>query len=266
MSYLTTPATFNGDSLPDLVPGLTILSFDPYKLPVRDLSISDIVRSNRSVHNSGFYKEKNITLRVGITRATRALLEASIDTLMAILQPLNKPLIIQQSGTSRKYFCSLSDAPVENDGGSYIEISLVFTLTDRFGYDITPTNLLDISSAYTSSTRSDRFFVEGSAPTQALIFSLTFGSITSGSGQSVMLGNSNTGQQVTVNRNWLSGDVLLITPAYGIVEKSVKVNNTEVAFTGAVPEFAKGFQYWNYQDTFQARSFTGSIDYYKRYV
>lgn len=254
MSQIAYPARFNGVSL-TTVPGLTVLSTDPYKLPRRNVSMTQIARTNYSKVNSGFYVERLITVKVGITRANRAQLEQSIDSLMALLQGIDKELVIDQAGSERVYYATLADAPVDKDGGSYIEISLVFTCTDRFGYDIGATTLLSIVSAYTSASRSDRLEFRGSAKTQAPVITLTFASITNGSNKTVTVGNGETGQQLSITRNWLSADRLEIDT----LNETIRVNNTDVNFSGAIPKWAVGFGYWSYADNFDARSFTGSI-------
>lgn len=262
MSYLAYPITFNGIDL-NTVSGLTVLKTNPYHLPTRELSIADLARTSKSKINSAYYKERLILVRVGITRATRALLETSIDSLMTILQPIDKVLVLPQAGGLRKYYTTLSDAVVneEVEGGSYIEMDLIFTCSDRFGYDINPTVLLSFP-AYTSSNRSDGLTFRGSAPWQVPVITLTFSSITSGTNKAIVVGNSSTGQQVTITRTWASTDIVEIDS----YNKTVKVNGVAIDYTGVIPEWEPGFGYWYYSDTFGTRTFIGSITCVFRYT
>lgn len=264
--------TFNGYDI-TLVPGLDILRVNSYIPPKRHLSISDIVRSHKSKHNSGFYNQRQITVRVSISRATRPLLEVSIDQLMAGLQGINKILELPRGLTSEQFYASLTDSVVDTGtaGGAYAEIDLVFECTDRFGYSKVPVVLLNISSAFTSSYRSDRIqFTDGSAPTQVPVTTLTFSAISGGTSKTVRIGNGQSGQEVAITRTWAAGDKIEIDS----YNKTVKVNNVEVAFTGAIPEWANSvangasqFGYWYYSDNFTtSRSFTGQVVYYPRYL
>lgn len=260
MSYINYPATFDGIDLTS-VPGLTVLSTDPYKMPRRNVSMSELARTNKSKVNSAFYIERIITVRVGITRATRNLLENSIDTLMGYLQGVNKLLVLNQSSGSRQYYCTLEDAPVAYDGGSYIELSLTFTCTDRFGYDVAPTLLLDVV-AYTSASKVSTLAVGGNAPWQVPVITLRYTAVGGGTTKTVSIGNDSTGQVLSVTRTWIAGDVLVI----GTFNKTVKVNNAEVDFDGAIPEWAPGVGYMTYSDNFTSRTFNLQAVYNKRWT
>lgn len=253
-------ATFNGNDL-TAITGVTILGSDAYKPAKRKLNVIEIARSPLARTNSAFYKERTITLRIGITRSTRDLAEISLDSLLNLLAGVEKELIIKQSDTTRKYICTFADSEITNAGGSYIEIDLMFNCPDRFGYDIAPTLLLQISG-YTSSVKTDLITVGGSAPTQVPLITYTITALTSGASKNIVIGNGRTGQAVTINRTWTAGDVIQID----CKNQTVKVNGTDVNFTGAIPEWETGVQYITYSDTLATRTFSGQVTYYKRYV
>jgi phage-related protein len=261
MSKISYPVTFNGIDLAS-VSGVTVLSARPYHPPKRNVSLSYIVRTNKSKVNSGFYTGRTISVRLEISRSTRALAEQSLDALMAILQAQNKALVFVQSSVQRKYFATYSDYVMNVEGGSYIDIELIFTCSDTFGYDLGATTLLNISSPFTSSSRSDALNFPGSAEWQTPVISITFSAISGGSNKSVIIGNGNTGQQITINRTWLAGDMIEID----CFNETVRVNNTDVSFTGAIPKWNNGIGYWYYSDNFSTRTFTGSILVVNRYV
>lgn len=270
MTYVNPAScTFGGNDI-TTIPGLDILRVNSYTPPKRHLSISDIARSNRSKHNSGFYNQRQITVRVSISRPTRQLLEVSIDSLMAMLQGINKILVVPRGLSTEQFYCTLTDSVVDTNtaGGSHIEIDLVFECSDRFGYSQVPVVLLNIPTAFTSSYRSDRIqFTDGSAPTQVPVTTITFSAVSGGTSKTVRIGNGQSGQEVAITRTWAAGDKIEIDS----FNKTVKVNNVEVAFTGAIPEWKNGvanpFGYWYYSDNFTtSRSFTGSVVYYPRYL
>lgn len=260
MSLITYPATFNNYSLPD-INGLTVLATDPYKPPKRVLSISDIARSDSAKLNSAFYRKKVVTVTVALQRATRGLLETSIDSLMSILQGQEKELVLQQSNTNRKYICTLADVVVNRDGGAYVELDLVFECSDRFGYDTAATLLAQVSG-YTSYLKTTQITVDGSAPWQVPLIIITYTAITDGTSKTVTVGNDANGQQLTITRTWAAGDVITIDSK----NKSVKVNGVEFAAEGAIPEWARGVGYITVTDNFTARTYSMTMTYVKRYV
>lgn len=262
MIVKTHTARFNGVDI-DSIPGVSILNTDPYKMPRRDVLMEQISRTNKSRTNSAFFVERIIVVRIAVQRNTRALMEQSIDAVMAILQGVNKELIVDQSGGNRLYYATLADAPVEEDGGSYQEIDLTFTCTDRYGYSTSASTILTIGTT-TAASRSDNITFTGSAITQTPIFTITYSALTGGTNKTVNIGNGSTGQVLSITRNWTSGDILRIDTS-GLVP-SVKVNSTEVDFMGAFPTFAVGAGTWSYSDNLTTRTFTGSITCVSRYV
>lgn len=253
-------AIFNGNNL-DTVPGLSVLKTDPYAPPKRKLSINELARTDKSKTNSAFYTAKNILVRVGISRINRNFLEQSIDTLMNLLQGLEKELVLPQAGAVRKYYCTLADMPVRKDGGSYIEIDLIFECSDRFGYETAYTTALNLSGI-TSSSRGDAIPFGGSAPWQVPVITIYYSAISGGTAKTVTIGNSLTGMQVSITRTWAAGDRIIIDA----FNRTVTVNGADVAFSGAIPEWSPGLGNWTYTDGFTTRTFNASIIYYKRYI
>jgi hypothetical protein len=266
MSYISNPVLFNGTNL-ETVEGLTVLATDPYRPPKRTIHMSDLIRTDKSVHNSANSSQRLIAIRVGITRTSRELLQASIDTLMRIIQPINKILLVPQGTGRRKYYCTYSDSDVDKDGGSYIEITLLFECSDRNGYNENPTLLASITG-YTSANRTDLMQFGGSTLWQQAVITITYTSVTGGTNKTVLIGNSNTGEQVSITRNWVSGDLLQVGwyAADGQYVRGVRVNGVETDFTGAIPEWNPGSGYWDYADDFTARTFSGSVRQVYRYV
>ncbi len=260
MPLVINPASYNGTILQS-IEGVSVLSTNPYKIPKRDLSMSNIARTSQSSVNSGFWSERDIEVRVAISRATRELMQDSLDALMTVLQPLNKILVVNQGSSQRQYYCSLKDAPVERDGGAYQELLLVFGCSDRYGYATTTTTVFTIPST-TAGTRSDAITLGGSAEWQTPVITLNFSAITGGTSKTVTVGNNGTGQAVSIIRNWAASDILVID-AYN---KTVKVNGATVAFTGAIPEWKTGAGVWYEVDDLTTRTYTGTITNVNKYL
>lgn len=260
MSYINYSAKFDGTEL-ESISGLTVLKTNPYQPAKRKLNNMALARSNKAKVNSGFYDKRDLIVRVGITRNTRDLLEVSIDSLMNLLQGLEKELILRQAGASRKYIASFSDAVVDVEGGSYIEMDLVFITSDHFGYDIASTLLLQVSG-FTSGSKTDQITVGGSAAWQQPTITCTLSSVAGSGTRNVVIGNGSNGQAVTITRSWTNGDVIEISSP----NQSVKVSGVEVSFTGAIPEWQTGIGYITYSDTFTSRNMSNRVTYVKRYV
>lgn len=260
MSYINYQCTFDGNDL-TAITGLTVLSTNPYAPAKRKLNNMSLARSNKAKINSGFYDARELRVRVGITRATRDLLENSLDSLMVLLQGLEKQLVLRQAGASRTYTASYSDAVIDKDGGSYIELELIFLTSDHFGYDTASTLLTQISN-FTSGNKTEQITIGGSAAWQQPTITYTLNSFTGTGSRDVVIGNGGYGMAVTVARTWTAGDVLEISAP----NKTVKVNGVDVAFSGAIPEFSNGIGYLTYNDTFSARNMSLRAVYTKRYV
>lgn len=261
MSYLTYPAQFNGISLLT-ISGLTVLTTNPYEIPNRTLSIANLTNTNTSTVSSAFYTSRTITIRVGISRSSRELVEQSLDNLMTVLQGKEKELILNQAMTQRKYYCTLSDVVTSLSGGSYLELDLVFTCSDSFGYDTTSTPLVTVTG-HTTSYKSNSIVVDGSAPWQQPVITLTY-TVGPGAGSaSVIIDNPDNGQTITITRTaWTTADVLEIDS----YNKTVKVNGVEVEYSGAIPEWSPGNGYLVYSDNLASRTVNISVSYVKRWV
>lgn len=255
-------AIFDSNNLASLVNGLTVLGIDTYIIPKRKLSIAQIARTNKNRTNSAYFNSRPIKVRVGITRGNRDALEQSIDDLMSYIQGLEKELWVPQSGATRKYTCTLQDVNVLKGGGAYWEAELIFAASDIHGYDTAYTLIINNLTGITAASRSDQYGFQGSADWQVPYVRITLTAVTGGSLKSIIIGNAATGQQITVNRTWAAGDVLEVDS----LAQTVKVNGTEVAFTGAFPRFAKGLGNLTYSDTFTTRTFSYLAYYYKRYI
>lgn len=259
MPQVIYPATFDGNDL-TAVPGLTILSINSYLPPKRSVVSIDLARTSQSKISTGFYNQKDIAVRIGISRDTRANAEESKQTLMGLIQGLEKYLIVKEAGADRRYTATYADFVVAQSGGSYIEGTLIFTCSDRFGYSLVYEKLLDVTGR-TLYNYTDSFTLGGNV-SQAPVITAFLSALAGATTNAVIIGNVATGQFITVSRAWTAGDRLVID----VLNRTVKVNGTNVDFTGAFPEFAAGVGYLNYQDNFTSRTLALSAYYNRRYI
>jgi hypothetical protein len=267
--------SFDSRDLATYVNGLSVLASNPYQPGKRNVVGYNIARTDKVKNDSAFWGGRVVTVHIGITRATRDLAESSFDTLMSYIQGREKDLILKQSGATRRFVATLSDIVWSESGGAYLEFDLVFECSDAFGYDVAYTQLLQVN-AYVSANKTDLLGgsngIGGSARTQVPLITLTYTSVTGGTSATVYIGNDTTGQRIAITRTWVTGDVLTID-ACGIdnsgatkLSPTVKVNSVEVAFTGAIPEWAPGVGYISYADTFTNRIMGLNVKHYQRWV
>lgn len=263
MSLVNTyTAIFNSNNL-NSIAGVTVLGLSPYRPAKRNLNSFEVARSSIRKVNSAFYESKQIPVRIGITRATRELAEQSLDLLMNAVQGVEKELLVNQSGGTRKYIATFSDYDMVLEANSYLELVLLFDCSDSYGYDTAQTTVLTITN-YTGANKIDQIGVGGSAPSQALIMTYTLTTISGGTGKTVTVGNDLTGQTISIHRDWVSGDRLVVDPTNQ--DHPVTVNGNDVLFTGAIPEWATGVGRHSYADDFTSRTFSASIVHNRRYV
>jgi len=260
MSYLQTVVSYNGIDL-NTVEGLTVLARDSYKPANRNVGSYGISRGNKNKVITAFYESKQITIKVGIAQKTRDLLEQSLDKLNAILQGYEEDLIIRQSGKDRKYIATLTKTNISEDGGSYVNMDLIFELSDIFGYDTYTTTLLNVSN-WTGGSKTTEIIVDGSSVTQLPYISIVYSSVVGGTAKTVRISNEATGQTLILTRDWVTGDVLLVDT----LNRIITVNGTTIAYTGSYPEFSVGTGYVTVSDDFTSRTYTMKMTYIKRYV
>lgn len=260
MGQVTYPVTIDGVDL-NTISGLTVLSTNPYVYPKRTLGTNLLARSNSSKITTGFYTDRQITVSVQISQPTRPMLESSIDALAGLIQGLEKELILGQGGTLRKYIVTYSDSIVGLSGGSYIQLSLVFMCSDRYGYSLQYEKLLD-ATARSLYNYTDTFTLNGSATTQTPVITAFISALTGATTNTVTIKNVVTNQGISVSRAWTAGDRLIIDT----YNKTVTVNGSAVDYTGGFPEFALGVGYLNYQDNFKTRTLALAAYYYRRYL
>lgn len=266
MGYLANDnneAKFNGVLLTS-VPGLTVLATNPYLPPRPNLTIDEIARRSKQTVSSQFYNNKQITIKVAINTISRSLTEQSRDILFGLLHGREKDLILKHSGALRKWTATYADYNFVQQGGSYMEIDLLFKCSDQYGYDINPSTLLSVIN--TSASRASLLSVDGNAPTQLPIITLTYtaADVASATSINILVGNNSTGQQIAITGSSFAGGVA--TYIIDCANQTVTKDGTDImsVVSGAFPEFAKGENYQTYSDNIASRTVHIFTQYYKR--
>ena len=258
MTAITTSryAIFNGFNL-NSVPGLSVYAISPPGQANRSLNIYPLARNDASKLSAAFYQSNTIQIGVYITAANRAALESAMDTLYANLQQTEGSLVIPMSGgTARQYTATYANSTTNNamsntdsPAGGYADLTLAFSTSDSYGYDQFFTPMLT-TGTLNSSPNSWNWTFTGGAAQQVPFLQFYFNGGTLGAG-TVVIGNLNSGQQVSITRTWSVGDTLQINAQ----ANTVQVNGVDVAFTGAIPTFGTGLQTITYSDNFTSRTY-----------
>lgn len=255
-------ANFNGNDFEASVPGLRVISTNPYVPSTRTLTNQPVADANKSATSSAFNRERRLVVTVDIGQNTRELLDLAVDKLKTILQGLEKTLILDYGGGLRQWTATWDNNMAFSDmAGGHATIAIPFLAADGHGYDTTTTNLF--SSTFTGSSRTDSFIIAGSALTQQPVFTITLTAVVSGTSHGITITNPATGQAIVINRTaWAAADVLVIDTA----AKSVQVGGTNIPFTGVFPEWALGPGTVTYTDTFTSRKVTHAGVHRRRYA
>lgn len=259
MQMLTDPVYFNSIDL-NLVPGVTWTGFDTFRTPTRDIKNYSLAYENSSVTPSAFYTNKKINLRGVITRSTRDLFDASLDTLRQYIDNREATLKLPQSGAYRQYTATVSNIGISGIAGGFGEVDIEFLCSDPFGYDTSTTTVLSVSGL-TSGNKSYPITVSGTAKQQIKI-TLLINSLTNGTAKTITLSNPIAGTTITIIRDWAALETLVIDPS----TKSVTVSSASVEFTGNLSEWSPGAGFINYTDNFTARNVDITGIYTKRYL
>lgn len=257
-------ANFNSSDLATVVPGLRILSSDPYRPPNRDVNTVKIANTDKSANTSGYFNKKKLNVTVEIGRDTRELLDDAIDTLLAVLIPREKTLILSVGSGTRQWTATYSNMAFSDVQGGHAVIDIEFEAADGIGTDTSSTSLF--SSSLTGNNTNTPFVVplQGSMQFQQPVITITLNSVTlNGSTGTMTIGNPLNGMQCVISaRVFAAGEVIVIDSR----TKKITVNGTEVAYTGSIPEWERGSGSMDYSDTFTARNRSMTGLYYKRYA
>lgn len=253
---------FNSVGIESLVEGLKILSVDAFRPLERTNTQSRLARSNLSKLLSSYYYNRKIVVRATIGSDTgKPGMEAMMDTLQAALQGQEKVLAVSQAGAIRNYTATLSGITVNEYFGGYAEIDIVFICSDPFGYDANDTTLLNTARTTASFTAALTASVLGSFAASPVI-TVTLGTISGGTSKYIQITNPASGKYIKVTSTWANSDVLIID----CLNKTVKVNGTNVDFVGNFPDYDLGAGSMTYEDTLTTRSVTLNVVYKKRYL
>lgn len=250
---------FNDHDLSTITSGtasVTITRRDPHSLPKRELDAVKLARADGQKLVNAQYAEREIMIEGVISGGSRNDLEAVRDTILSYISAEEARLEFEQAGALRRYYCTMQDAIFSNTEGGMTNFSLKFVASDPYGYDAASTTLSGLTGNITATPTTKTTTFSGSG-TQLPTITVTVTAVTGGTNATLSISNPATGQQIQVNRNWASSDVLVINA----VTRATTVNGVAVAYTGSFPEWSPGAASIIYSDTFTTRTATLGATY-----
>lgn len=242
------PLQFDGHSLNTA--NVIIHSIQHYNAPEREINLFQIVHGNRSKAGRPSYSSKKIILKGTIQAESIAAFDTFLDEFKGYFTGIEKFLDIPHAGAIRRYTATLTADDIPREGGlMHSEVTLQFTCSIPFGYDVTPTSLTSVTNA-TAAINNSTFTVGGNVEFQYPTISVTLNSGTNMTGKTISISNNNNGQVCSITRDWVAGDTIFLDPYFSIVQ----VNGIEVDFSGAIPIFSKGPGALSITDNFNTRS------------
>ena len=201
--------------------------------PDNDLSTEQKMRRSGSYLMSNYWVRKVITLTGHILGSSVSDLDSRIDALKQNLVGENLNLDIGYSGGTRRYRATTRRVDIEREHfhTNWCPFMIEFVCADAFGKATSPTSVTQEDN--TTSPFSKTFTITGSVGPYPII-TLDF---TSGSNVSVIvITNTTTGDSITITRGFADAESLVVD-CDGM---TVKVDGTEVDFSGVFPEFVVG--------------------------
>lgn len=121
----------------------------------------------------------------------------------------------------------------------------------------------DKHTSITTTPASVEVNLEGSAPVQEPVVTITFNSVSGGTNKTVTVSNDRNGQQVSITRTWATSEVLKLYTG----SKIATVDDVEVDYTGVIPDFEVGVGDVTYSDDFDtSRNIDIDTPYFKGYL
>lgn len=254
-----TTITFGGQSLQ--TENILTDDIDHHGLPTIDAKQYPLAHANISKIPFIAYPNKIIPI-TGTIRGTSIVdCDAQIDNFKSLLVGNELPLVIGYNGSTRTYIATVTKCSAPRPNGlTYAKFSIEFTCDVPFGQDPASTTILS-AAGRTGAAYNDSVIFGGTAP-QVPIATIDFTAITSTGAQTVLWGNADNGQSISINRTWSTGDVVVID----CTQSTVTVNGVQTNFTGAFPEFQPGSQLLGYSDGLTTRTFNISVTYVGAYL
>ena len=245
------------------LPGVQINKLDPHsraKLSVNRLSLAKA--DGQKLVNAN-YENKVIKIEGTIRGNSREQFEERYQNFFKYINTKEALLQIPQAGNMLNYIATAEETSWTDDQvGTWGQFSVTFVASTPYGENpnyTTATNAVGITTA--SSTELIVPAIQGSYKASPLITVTLTNFSTANVSDHIKVINEATGKYIKVTRVWTIGDVLVIDNT----AKTVKVNGTDVDFSGVFLDFEPGTAYVGQENSFSVhRTLTLKLEYKRR--
>lgn len=253
--------SFNGFNLSSIT-DVSLYNYEFNNLPTRQLRSFKLANQDRSALTTADYMDKRITVNFHIIECTREAAEVALLELRRRTQAIKGTLSVSQYNRTVTYTATL-EAMTERWVANNMDVVMTFYCNEPLGTDSVTETLIDALDTNTTTAPTDfEITLNGSSYHQFPIITVTVNSVTDGTDGTMSIMNSGNSDEVEITRDWASSDVLEINTFL----KTVKVNGTEVDYSGKVPDFEVGTTDITYDDDFSARDVDVEAEYNRRYI
>ncbi len=229
--------------------------------PARELVTFRAPRTDGGGIIGNYFRERKILVSGVVKKDSAALLETELDTMKRRLTLAEGNLDRKINGTVRRIKATLSnpDQMFARRDGYHITIcpfDLEFLALEPMWHDI---NYTSSTQTVTNVSFSETVENLGTYKSQAVLIVIidTATAITA-----FQFSNTTSSQNLSITRSFSAGDVIIIDGE----NKSVKVNGTEVDYTGVFPELLYGSNAYSLTATGSAISYISTIKFKKTYL
>ncbi|GAA1053901.1 phage distal tail protein [Dietzia natronolimnaea] len=248
-------------NLQDPQRGIWVTSTDVYSSPESSIQADTLTQADGALVVQQRYRSKNYSIEGVIRRATVPQLEQAIDEFKMAMAVRNQAFDIDYAGGVRRYLSYANTVTISrNAHGTSARFVVSFLCPDGVGWDVNSSALLE-PTGITASGATSPIHVGGTYKAQPTI-SVTINTITGGTDRVITISNGTTLRGISVQRDWVAGDILEIDS----LKMTVFVNNVAVDFTGQFPQWEAGPSSISYLDGFVARDVTLQVAYTRRWL
>lgn len=228
--------------------GIVLTRIDHLNMAQRQNQLEKIADQIGTVLVESTLGSKPIFLEGYYAGSSPANAQTMYDTLAAVLNRQERPLVLPHGTSTRKYTATPQNVIIQQpDGLNRLTFSFEFVVPS--GLASSDTDIELFSTTIVSSTYTIPVNVIGSVDARPLI-TLNVGAVTGGENKTVSIRNARDLIGLTILRDWQSGDSIIIDSA----NYQLYINGELVHPTGRFPSWSAGSGAVYYADTFTTRS------------
>jgi phage-related protein len=228
--------------------GCVLTNIDHLTLAPRNNQLETRANRNGAVLVQSQLGVKPIYIEGYYTGDTPTDAQLMYDTLAQALNRQERLLTIPHAGSTRRYTATPTNVILrEPDGLNRLTFSFEFVVPEGQATALSDTTI--INQTVTTASATIPLTIAGSVKARPLI-TLTYTTVTGGTNKTVSIRNSRDFVGLTIQRDWVSGDTVVIDSA----NFQIYINGVLTAPNGRMPTWETGAGALFYSDTLTTRS------------